>query len=200
LQESSERGIHDIKNQLIFKSNPQFIFHSHGFESGSLDGIETVKSFITECAQRPGLSEQLHAIWYCLPTDTNRPLLEADIKFFGEYWNGKVPVIAIFTKFDGLVTMAFNELRDKGKLSIKEARNGKFERAQEQLKTNFIEPLMATASRPSDYVRLDDMRDEASNCAELIKKTANVLADDTLKLLFVSVQQNNIDLCTQSTT
>jgi len=51
--------------------------------------------------------------------------------------------------------MAFSELRDKEKLSIKEARNGKFERAQKQLKTNFIEPLMATAFRPSDYVRLD---------------------------------------------
>jgi len=38
-----------------------------------------------------------------------------------------------------------------------------------------------------------DMRDEASNCAELIEKTANVLADDTLKLLFASVQQNNIN-------
>jgi len=89
--------------------------------------------------------------------------------------------------------MAFNELRGKEKLSIKEARKGKFERAQEQLKTNFIEPLMAMAFRPSDYVRLDDMRDEASNCAELIEKTANVLADDTLKLLFASVQQNNIN-------
>jgi hypothetical protein len=26
---------------------------------------------------------------YCLPTDTNRPLLEADRKFFDEYGNGK---------------------------------------------------------------------------------------------------------------
>jgi len=40
-----------------------------------------------------------------------------------------------------------------------------------------------------------DMRETASNCAELIEKTANVLDDDTLKLLFVSVQENNINLC-----
>jgi len=56
---------------------------------------------------------------------------------------------------DGLVTTAYSELRDKEKLSIKEAKNKKFERAQEMLKTNFVEPLEATASRPSDYVRLD---------------------------------------------
>ena len=67
----------------------------------------------------------------------------------------KVPVIAIFTKFDGLVSTAYGELRDKEKLSMKEAKNKKFERALEKLKTNFVEPLDATASRPSDYVRLD---------------------------------------------
>ena len=38
-----------------------------------------------------------------------------------------------------------------------------------------------------------DMRQEASNCKELIDETANALNSDTLKLLFVSVQQNNID-------
>ena len=131
-----------------------------------------------------------------------------------------MPVIAIFTKFDGLVSTAYSELRDKEKLSIKEAKNKKFERAQEKLKTNFVEPLEATASRPSDYVRLDgkpasrnimrvhmlrffvvmysDMRKEDSNCGELIEKTANVLDDGKLKLLFVSVQQNNIDICIQN--
>ena len=39
------------------------------------------------------------------------------------------------------------------------------------------------------------MRLAANNCNELIKKTANALNDDTLKLLFVSVQQNNINIC-----
>lgn len=40
-----------------------------------------------------------------------------------------------------------------------------------------------------------DMREETSNCNDLIEKTANALTDDTLRLLFISVQQNNIDLC-----
>jgi len=40
-----------------------------------------------------------------------------------------------------------------------------------------------------------DMRNEDSNCGELIEKTANVLDDNRLKLLFVSVQQNNINIC-----
>ena len=62
-------------------------------------------------------------------------------------------MIAILTKFNGLVTMAYNELRQKQ--SIKEAKNEKFEIAEGTLKTNFIDPLMAMECGPKDYVRLD---------------------------------------------
>ena len=62
-------------------------------------------------------------------------------------------MIAIFTKFDGLITMAFNELREKQ--SIKEAKNKKFEMAESKLKTNFIDPLKAMICGPKDYVLLD---------------------------------------------
>ena len=62
-------------------------------------------------------------------------------------------MIAIFTKFDELVTMAYNELRKKH--GIKEAKNRKFEEAEGILKTNFIDPLMAMPSGPKDYMRLD---------------------------------------------
>jgi len=62
-------------------------------------------------------------------------------------------VVAIFTKFDGLVTTAYNELRKH--LGIKEAKNKRFGGAKDKLNANFIEPLMATKFRPSDHVRLD---------------------------------------------
>ncbi|KAJ7208975.1 GTP-binding protein [Mycena pura] len=192
---SAERGSHDIENQLIFKSNPQFIFHdSRGFESGSVDETDKVKAFITKRAEGNSLAKQLHAIWYCLPTDTNRPLLKIDDKFFGTYGTGKVPVIAIFTKFDGLVNKAYTELVDNG-LSEDEAEEKLTEKAEELLQTNFREPLSRATFPPSDYVQLDDMREPTTSCNELIEKTANALTDDTLKLLFVSVQQNNIDVC-----
>ena len=62
-------------------------------------------------------------------------------------------MIAIFTKFDGLVTMTYNELRKKK--NIKEAKNRKLEIAESTLKTDFIDPLMAMTCGPKDYVRLD---------------------------------------------
>ena len=60
-----------------------------------------------------------------------------------------------------------------------------------------VSPLLSYGYTWSDdfVMTWSDMRETASNCAELIEKTANVLDDDTLKLLFVSVQENNINLC-----
>ncbi|KAJ7192523.1 hypothetical protein GGX14DRAFT_324651, partial [Mycena pura] len=58
------RGIHDIEYQLVFKSNPRFIFYdSQGFESGSIDQVDKVKEFIKERSRGKSLSEQLHMIW-----------------------------------------------------------------------------------------------------------------------------------------
>ncbi|KAJ7135732.1 hypothetical protein C8R44DRAFT_608928 [Mycena epipterygia] len=201
VEDSAERGLHDIENQLIFKSNPQFIFHdSRGFESGSVDEMQKVKSFVDTRARTNKLSDQLHVIWYCVPTDTDRPLLEADQQFFqirgsGNGDDNQVPVVAIFTKFDGLVTKAFNDLRRSG-TDRPRANQKKAELAHQRLNTHFLDPLRSMKSPPSDHVQLDDMRKDGSTCVKLIEKTANVLNDETLKLLFVSVQQNNIDVCT----
>ncbi|KAF7373075.1 GTP-binding protein [Mycena sanguinolenta] len=194
---TAQRGEHDIENQLIFKSNRQFIFHdSRGFESGSANEIQKVTDFITTRSATNELAKQLHAIWciVCLQTPPGRcwqPMSSSSTFLVLEK---ALPVIAIFTKFDGLIDQAYGELRDRGK-SIPDAKNAAPERAQEILTSNFIGPLNTTKFPPSDFVQMDDMRMKETSCIDLINKTANALTDDTLKLLFVSVQQNNIDLC-----
>jgi len=55
--------------------------------------------------------------------------------------------------------------------------------------------VVSLFSRRIDSYCSTDMRKDESDCVALIEKTANVLNDDVLKLLFVSVQQNNINLC-----
>ncbi|KAJ7022649.1 GTP-binding protein, partial [Mycena alexandri] len=195
VQGSAERGIHDIELQLIFKSNPGFIFHdSRGFESGSVEEVAKVKHFITERAATRELPDQLHAIWYCLPTDTTRPLLKADEDFFAIDFQGRVPVIAIFTKLDGLAERAFTMLCDDG-YDRDDASEHVDEKATELLKTNFMAGLQQMAHPPSDYVQLEDMRQKTSNCKDLIEKTAESITDDGLRMLLVSVQRNNIALC-----
>jgi hypothetical protein len=68
--------------------------------------------------------------------------------------NNQVPVIAIFTKFDGLITKAYDQLRDKG-ISRKEATKRQIEEAREMLSTHFIQPLMSTKFHPTDWVQMN---------------------------------------------
>jgi len=61
---SSQRGMHNIENELVFKSNPRFVFHdSRGFEAGGVEELDKVKRFITERSKMIDLSDQLHVIW-----------------------------------------------------------------------------------------------------------------------------------------
>ena len=43
--------------------------------------------------------------------------------------------------------------------------------------------------------QIADMDCVGAKCDELIEETAAAMTDDSLKLLFVSVQQNNLGLC-----
>ncbi|KAJ7347133.1 hypothetical protein DFH08DRAFT_870439 [Mycena albidolilacea] len=193
VEASHRRGEHDITNQLVFKSNPGYIFHdSRGFESGSVDEIKRVKMFIAEQAATNKLSDQLHAIWYCLPTDTNRPVTKADEDFFNTGVRGQVPLIAIFTKVDGLEDIAFTQLQDAG-FNTNKALKKLAQKTQEML-ADFRQRLKQTDYPPSEYLQLEDMRKTDTSCKELIKKTAATISDDALRMLFVSVQRNNISL------
>ncbi|KAF5376259.1 hypothetical protein D9615_008527 [Tricholomella constricta] len=61
---SAQRGLHNIDHELVFRSNPGFIFHdSRGFESGGVEELEAVKNFIARRAKETRLREQLHVIW-----------------------------------------------------------------------------------------------------------------------------------------
>lgn len=58
-----------------------------------------------------------------------------------------------------------------------------------------VSPLVRTGTY--GLMSCPDIRKEESRCGGLIEKTANVPDDDRLKLLFVSVQENNIDIYIQ---
>ncbi|KAG1900283.1 uncharacterized protein F5891DRAFT_932689, partial [Suillus fuscotomentosus] len=104
VKSSIKRGNHDINNEMVFRSNPGFVFHdSCGFEAGSEEEFENMKKFISERAHATELEEQIHAIWYCIPLDDpSRTFQRSEEKFFQECDTGHVPVVAVFTKFEAL--------------------------------------------------------------------------------------------------
>ena len=60
-----QRGIHNIEDELIFRSNSHFVFHdSRGFESGSVNELNLMKAFVTGRATTMRLENRIHAIWW----------------------------------------------------------------------------------------------------------------------------------------
>ncbi|KDQ17556.1 hypothetical protein BOTBODRAFT_577409 [Botryobasidium botryosum FD-172 SS1] len=200
------RGGQNIENEIRFPSNPGFVFHdSSGFESGSTEELGLVRAFINHRAAERTLKGQLHAIWFCLPMDNDaRMLTTAELEFFHRCDTGKVPVIAIFTKFDSLDAKAFIELFEGG-VPFGDAQDRAPYYAEKRFDQIHLPRIRAQKYPPAKEVRFRNMHENGStskvgqeNIADLLKKTTDALTTDVLKLLLVSVQQNNVELCMEN--
>ncbi|KAG6913756.1 hypothetical protein DXG01_004493, partial [Tephrocybe rancida] len=180
-------GIHDINHPFVFASNPQFIFHdSPGFEAGDEFQLIKVQSFIEERARATDCNKQLHAIWslpllrplfsqyllfirFCLKLDKARFMLDLEKRFFAEDCSGN------------------------GCFNFPSPSGSKTE--QKKLEAS----LFSYKSPPKAGVYMEDMHNNNGKHQEqvkvLIEKTAESLDDLNLKMLFVSIQWNNLELC-----
>jgi len=145
------------------------------------------------------LEEQLHAIWYCIPTDNEARLLSGpEQELLRQCKTGPVPLIVIFTKFDSLEAKAFRELKLEG-LARQQAQERAPGHASGEFRTHHL-PYLFGKECPQ-YMCLRKMHKEQNNAeiqkkmAELIQKTVDSMDVDALKQLLVSVQKNNLQLC-----
>ncbi|KAJ6616310.1 hypothetical protein B0H10DRAFT_1879181, partial [Mycena sp. CBHHK59/15] len=59
LDPTSERGQHNISNELVFANHTGYIFHdSRGFESGSTNELQIIQDFVRDRSQRKRLQER----------------------------------------------------------------------------------------------------------------------------------------------
>ena len=126
-----------------------------------------------------------------------------------------VPVMAIITKGDGLVTKKYDELRSRN-VGVREARAQAVILAEEEFKLEIVPRLNSAKHPPAQcvFVRSEclchrtyfrflntfseiDMHKAESNCDEIVEKMAEAITDHTLQILFVSTQKNNVELCTK---
>ena len=119
----------------------------------------------------------------------------------------QVPIVAIFTKMDGLEQRAFNKLAmddifDKEKVAAE---------AEATFKRNYLEPLQSVKHKPRYTLQLrgmllastapatsstilhPDMHNEDTDCDELIVRTSQALDGKTLELFCLSMLRNNIE-------
>ncbi|KAI5989835.1 GTP-binding protein [Pisolithus marmoratus] len=193
--ECFQRGYHDIRHELVFQSNPGFVFHdSCGFEAGSTQQFDQMRNFVAEHAATTRINERVHAIWFCIPmTDYHRMVTAAEQKFFNECDTGHVPVIVLVTKVDALYLTAIRELLDQG-LTIAEAKERATEK-QGELLEKWLGHLDKCKFPPKGYVSLQKMNQEDVDCTSLMECTANMLNEEGLQRLLISTQQSSIAIC-----
>ncbi|KAG9317023.1 hypothetical protein JVU11DRAFT_1205 [Chiua virens] len=199
IQESAERGEHNIENEMIFLSNTGFVFHdSRGFEAGSVDEFIKMKDFVAERANTTFLKKRVHAIWYCIPMDQHhRAILTAEERFFDECETGNVPVVVVFTKCDAVQVFAAAALTAEEKRLPREERLVKVnEYAESMLRESTVwKRLQERKNPPKVYAEVKDMHKCNEGCKILLEKTATALNDEALEMLFVTTQSANIMLC-----
>ncbi|KAF8711482.1 hypothetical protein AX14_013269, partial [Amanita brunnescens Koide BX004] len=194
LMPSIERGMHDIEHQITYPGS-NFIFHdSQGFESGATQELEVAWKFIEERSTRTELKDQLHAIWYCIPMDNPHPILATELQYFYK-GTGNVPLVVVFTKFDGQIIKEYVDLSNVENTDKWEMAR---ENAEKAFQTVYLPKVMDTKFPPKACVRLEDMDMPEMNCPEVAEKTADAVTDATMHQLFVSTQKNNLDLCAKS--
>ncbi|KAG1873221.1 hypothetical protein F4604DRAFT_2012120 [Suillus subluteus] len=195
LNASRERGEHEIENEMVFQSNPGFVFHdSRGFEAGGESEFDEVKAFIADRSKETKLKDQLHVIWYCIPMDgASRSFTEGEKKFSLKL-QSSVPVMVLFTKFDALYDVAYAGLKSKG-ASLKDAKEQAPKHAEESFaKGPQLKFINDVRWPPKCHVCLPNMDKNGADCGPLIERTAGTLDNEVLQQLFVSTQQINLDL------
>ncbi|KAF8126033.1 hypothetical protein EV363DRAFT_1175093 [Boletus edulis] len=196
---SMGRGIHNVENELIFRSNNKLVLHdSQGFEAGREDEFSRIQKFIKDRAMTTILKKRLHAIWYCIPMDElERAIQCSEEKFFNECDPGNVPVIVVFTKFDALLPQAMAKLAPADRRLPPQERVSKAKPLVEGVfnKANIWGRLTRMKYAPRFCVRMECMDRSSEGCSKLLEATTAALNKTVLRMLLISAQEVNIALC-----
>ncbi|KAF8555080.1 hypothetical protein OG21DRAFT_957184 [Imleria badia] len=190
---SMGRGIHNVENELIFRSNKKLVFHdSQGFEAGREDEFLQMKNFIADRANTIFLKKRIHAIWYCIPMDkVDRTIQRSEEKFFDECDPGNVPVVVLFTKFDALLPVALGKLVPADRKLPLQDRVSKAGLLIEEIfnRANAWGRLSQMKYPPKCWVKIGGMHKSNEGCSKLLEATTNVLNEEALQILLISAQE-----------
>ncbi|KAF8720436.1 hypothetical protein AX14_010969 [Amanita brunnescens Koide BX004] len=109
--EHERAGKADVAQAISSDHNQEIILHdSEGYEPGDEHKFNTLKKFIAEQASKD-VADRIHAIWLCIQVPFASARVETGDQRILELKPDKVPIIAVFTKYDVLVSNADIELR-----------------------------------------------------------------------------------------
>jgi len=172
--------MHDIEKEMEFKDNKLFVVHdSEGFEAGQEDEFQVVVNFIRSRNLKENINERLHAIWYCLTTNS-RPIQQSEELFFSV--KHEVPIVAIFTKFDLFVEDQLQDLmenaEDPENLDEDEFEQEALKITLEKFERHYKGALFKKPCPPEAVVAVSNIHTSTpldSRLAELINATSRAL-------------------------
>jgi len=186
LDPTTERGEHNIEDELAFTNHDGYVFHdSRGFEAGGEGELKIVQEFVRRKSREKRLKNRLHAIWYCIPMDNDRPSL--DLKYFEDICPDKnVPVIAVFTKYD--------QFRREIRMKLEDQHRDSWTNLDAEIESIFNQHFLASLMGPPPFIRLERMNKPSQKCEGLIEITANALSGSVVALMLLAVQRDDLEL------
>ncbi|KAH0421262.1 hypothetical protein CcaCcLH18_13537 [Colletotrichum camelliae] len=123
-ENSNQRGEHDIEEAFESDLHPGIIIHdSEGFQAGNSKEVSAFKKFLKARSGSPDIKQNLHAIWLCIDTDTDRPVQSALANVLQEVIEicPLTPVVIVGTKKDKYLLFNRGQLGETELLSAREA-------------------------------------------------------------------------------
>ncbi|KAF8258915.1 hypothetical protein EI94DRAFT_1691022 [Lactarius quietus] len=182
---SCHRGEHNIEDEIVFSNHDAYIFHdSRGFEAGSKKELRIVQRFIRKTSRKRRLQDRLHAIWYCVQMDNQRP--ELDLRHFKDICpDQNVPVIAVFTKHDQFLRNVKMHVEDYGNPD---------DEISHVAERRFKEHYLCHLGDGAKFLRLEKMHKPETRCRALLQETAEALNEDVVTLMLLAVQRKDLEL------
>ncbi|KAF4888748.1 hypotheticall protein [Colletotrichum fructicola] len=104
--------------------HPGIIIHdSEGFQAGNSKEVSAFKKFLKARSGSPDIKQNLHAIWLCIDTDTDRPVQSALANMLQEVIEicPLTPVVIVGTKKDKYLLFNRGKMNETELLSAREA-------------------------------------------------------------------------------
>lgn len=122
-ENSNQRGEHDIEEAFESDLHPGIIIHdSEGFQAGNSKEVSAFKKFLKARSGSPDIRQNLHAIWLCIDTDTDRPVQSALANVLQEVIEicPLTPVVIVCTKKDKYLLFNRGKMNETELLSARE--------------------------------------------------------------------------------
>nr|XP_036577730.1 uncharacterized protein CTRU02_12250 [Colletotrichum truncatum]KAF6784789.1 hypothetical protein CTRU02_12250 [Colletotrichum truncatum] len=107
-ENSDQRGSHNINEAFESDQHPGIIIHdSEGFQTGNSNEVSAFKNFLKARSGNLLNQDNLHVIWLCIDTDTDRPVQSALANVLQEVVEiaPQTPVMIVGTKKDKFILL-----------------------------------------------------------------------------------------------